>query len=134
MGTRSLTHVKDETGKTLVTFYRQYDGYPTGMGADIKRLLSGRTLVNGISGSRLTVFNGIECAAAYLIGALKGSEAGNVYVYPPDSSDCGEEYVYTLSAPDEKNFHLEVKNPRAVIYSGPLVDFDPKAVAATENA
>jgi hypothetical protein len=35
MSTRSLTHVKDEAGRTLVTFYRQGDGYPTGHGKDL---------------------------------------------------------------------------------------------------
>ena len=31
MGTRSIIHVKDER-KTITTIYRQYDGYPSGMG------------------------------------------------------------------------------------------------------
>lgn len=31
MGTRSIIHVKDGR-KTIVTLYRQYDGYPSGMG------------------------------------------------------------------------------------------------------
>lgn len=75
MGTRSLLHIKDE-GKTLVTLYRQYDGYPTGMGKDIKDALAkGKArLTNGYSGSDKNpeVFNGMGCLAAYLVVELKG--------------------------------------------------------------
>lgn len=132
MGTRSLLHIKDGR-KTLVTLYRQFDGYPTGMGADIKKALSGRGLVNGISGSRLEVFNGVGCAAAFLIGKLKGEEAGNVYVYPVNAKDCWEDYTYTLSE-KEGVFWLTVQNPGTVIYNGTLDGFDPEAVEAAENA
>ena len=39
MGTRTLVHIKDGK-KTIATIYRQYDGYPSGMGEDIKRILN----------------------------------------------------------------------------------------------
>lgn len=96
MGTRSLTHVKDESGATLVTIYRQYDGYPTGMGADLLAILRGRTVVNGYGVESDSVSNGMGCLAATIVKRLKDS-TGNVYIYPPDSIDCGEEYVYTIT-------------------------------------
>ena len=37
MGTRTLVHIKsgDFASQTLVTIYRQFDGYPAGMGNDL---------------------------------------------------------------------------------------------------
>ena len=58
MGTRSLTRVietwnDEKTNKlkkqVLVCMYRQYDGYPSGMGSDLAEFLNGGKLVNGIS-------------------------------------------------------------------------------------
>ena len=40
MGTRSITHIRDND-TTLVTLYRQYDGYPSGMGVDLAEQLVG---------------------------------------------------------------------------------------------
>lgn len=129
MGTRSLTHIKDETGTTLVTIYRQYDGYPTGMGKDLKDILAPKTLGNGISGgATLENFaNGMGCAAAAVIAALK-DEVGNVYLYAPDSKDCWEEYVYTIR-PLNYTFLLTVYSVYAdrLLYEGPITEFDPEA-------
>ena len=58
MGTRSLTRVietyKDDrtqkqVKKQLINMYRQYDGYPSGMGADLVEFLDGSKVVNGLS-------------------------------------------------------------------------------------
>jgi hypothetical protein len=103
MGTRSLTIVRDEDGKELVTLYRQFDGYPTGHGSDLADFLRGRVIVNGFGGQNpRTTSNGAGCFAASLVETLKAGQLGNVYIYPAGSSDCGEEYTYTLtvSRPD----------------------------------
>lgn len=103
MGTRSLTHIKgdrwgDAEPETLVTIYRQFDGYPEGIGDEIAAFLRGRNVVNGLgSDAGPKISNGMGCLAASLVGHLKGDEPGNVYIYPPDASDCGEEFVYTIS-------------------------------------
>lgn len=50
MGTRSLTFVYDEDDKTpIVNMYRQFDGYPSGHGADLADFLLPLRLVNGFS-------------------------------------------------------------------------------------
>jgi hypothetical protein len=56
MGTRSLTHViesyKDNGKKkkqTLLTMYRQYDGYPRGHGADLVEFLEGSKDIDRIT-------------------------------------------------------------------------------------
>lgn len=153
MGTRSLVNIKDDDGKTIVTLYRQYDGYPTGMGQDIKDALNGGDveLLNGFSGQKSpAAFNGIGCMAAYLIGALKHRLAekvtpnpkldkligkddrnpiGNVYLYPPDTNDVGEEFVYTLQ-PDKKGttVALQVEAYGKKIFKGSLKTFNPEKV------
>lgn len=132
MGTRSLTHIQDEDGNVLTTIYRQFDGYPSGMGDDIKSVLGGKIVVNGYNDTATQV-NGMGCAAAMLIAGLKDG-CGNLYVYPVDSSDCGEEYIYILST-DGTKLLLEVQDAYDdnVLYSGPLDEFDGKAVENAEN-
>ncbi len=128
MGERSLTHVLNEGGKTLVTIYRQFDGCPTGMGASIKEALGEREIVNGIpAGSdKSKIVNGMEEAAALLVMALKAENlSGNIYLYPPDSSDCWEEYTYTIRPNSGNQIWLKVEGS-SVLYDGPLSDFDPE--------
>jgi len=126
MGTRSLTHIYDDN-QLLVTIYRQMDGYPTGMGADLKTILSSFTLVNGISlAVSQKVANGPGCLAAQLIKELKDG-AGSIYIYPPGSSDCWEEYVYHVYLTDG-HIRLKVEDTYQgghVLYDGSLSDFDP---------
>ena len=129
MGTRSLTHIKDDNDNTLVTIYRQYDVYPTGMGQDLKDILAPKRLGNGVGGgATLENFaNGMGCAAAAVIAALK-DDVGNVYIQTPDATDCWEEYVYTIRPMDE-TFSITVYSVygERVLYEGSIIDFDPEA-------
>ena len=103
MGTRSLTHViqtYNDNGKqkknALLTMYRQYDGYPSGMGADLAEFLNGGKVVDGISYAETErVFNGAGCLAAQLVAHFKEG-AGGYYIHKPMSKNCGEEYVYEI--------------------------------------
>jgi hypothetical protein len=105
MGTRSLTHVietwkDDKTGKQkkqcLMTMYRQYDGYPTGMGNDLAEFLKEGKVVNGIGMNETQrVFNGAGCLAAQLVAHFKEG-AGGFYLHKPMSKNCGEEYTYEV--------------------------------------
>lgn len=107
MGTRSLTKVietykEPKTSKQvkqiLINMYRQYDGYPSGMGMDLAEFLSGAKVVNGLSmddiNSKL-VFNGVGCLAAQLVAHFKNG-AGNIYIEPTTAKDCGQEYEYEI--------------------------------------
>jgi len=129
MGTRSLIHILDDDGKVLTTIYRQYDGYPAGMGNDIKENLGGKTVVNGYNDPETQV-NGMGCAAAMLIAGLKDG-CGNVYIFEAGASDVGEEFVYTLST-DSGKILLELQSLRegvtATLYSGLLDEFDGEAL------
>jgi len=107
MGTRSLTRVietyKDnktqkQVKKQLINMYRQYDVYPSGMGADLVEFLDGSKVVNGLSSDDMKstrVFNGGGCLAAQLVAHFKQG-AGNIYIEPTSAKDCGQEYEYEI--------------------------------------
>ena len=109
MGTRSIIHIKDGDliSPTLVSIYRQYDGYPVGMGKNIIEILNGGNckVVNGYGKDDELPhsYNTMGCLAAYLISKLK-DKIGNVYVYPIDSQGVGEEYIYTLYTQEGRVF------------------------------
>lgn len=135
MGTRCLTHIKED-GETLVTVYRQFDGYPTGHGAALMEALASKKLVNGIPMDGGEYVNGMKCAAAYLIASIK-DRAGGVYVYPKDASDVWEDYVYTLDGSNdrlEEGISLKVSSRGHTLYDGPLKDFDPEDAEKAEDA
>lgn len=142
MGTRSLTHIKDEDGKTLTTIYKQYDGYPEGLGKELHEFLKGRKILNGYQGDEDQHHcNGMGCLAARLIGHLKEDKIGNVYVYSPDAKDCGEEFTYTIYPSEETKDEVDlgkrkwartIRKPMmkimdgdTVLYDGPADDFTP---------
>lgn len=145
MGTRSITHIR-ENGQTLVSLYIHFDGYPTGVGADILAALdNGQSkLVNGygVNASSPRIFNGMGCLAAYLIAALKyrtgkDNALGNVYVIPPNTKGLWEEYAYTLNADDTGPIMLTVEKmytgKNIPLYHGPLAYFDPEKTEETDN-
>lgn len=146
MGTRSLTHIKGdvwkagETPDTILTFYRQYDGYPSGHGADLASFLDGYNLINGISGQPGKSANGMGCLAAQVIANFKNeSGVGGIYVYKADTQDVGEEYVYTVYQSAIRN---EVGNlcmtvysawRKVVLFDGPVSEFDAEAVKQRDD-
>lgn len=96
MGTRSLTKVLDSAGNVLVCMYRQYDGYQSGHGQELKSFLESRVMVNGFSDRHDKVLsNGMGCLAAQIICNFK-VEVGGFYLYPADSSSEWIDYVYTV--------------------------------------
>lgn len=99
MSTRSLTHVVNEDNVTVVTMYRQNDGYPTAHGSQLARVVD-KEIVNGFSGDMDAKYhaNGMACLAAQVVSAFK-SELGGIYLLPPDMDNVAEEYVYIISAP-----------------------------------
>lgn len=106
MGTRSLTKIvykwSDEKAnksgrRTLINMYRQMDGYPSGMGADIVEFL------NQVG----TNHGGIQCIAAQLVAHFKDG-AGNYYLYPTNAKDCGQEYEYEIIEELDREIKLKV--------------------------
>ena len=138
MGTRTLVHIKEDK-KTIVTIYRQFDGYPSGMGDDIKEILNdGRSqILNGFGTACKTPnqFNGMGCLAAYLIGELKDGKIGNVYIFPTNSKDVGEDYSYTISLDGKNRLKMKVIDNYAkkTIFDGLLKDFNGEEVERLQN-
>ena len=142
MGTRARINILDlSVGKRpLCSIYRQMDGYPCGLGRDIQSFAKGKPLTNTWMGEK-PCFNGLDCFAAQLIGALKGDRPGNVYMRSTGADSHGEEYVYNLS---EKNGEIwmtvlaggmtafglpgDLAEDMFTAYDGPLKDFDAKSV------
>jgi len=99
MGTRSLTFVYD--GETpIINMYRQYDGYPTGHGAELAEFLTPFHMVNGLPAKKPgeaepKVANGMGCLAAQLIANFKVG-AGQFYLHPTSAVDCGQDYEYHI--------------------------------------
>ena len=104
MGTRSLTFVYDSyktekgsvVNEPIINMYRQFDGYPTGHGAELAEFLTGGKITNGLRfGEEGKFFNGMGCLAAQLVAHFK-QESGNFYLYPVTTEDCGQDYEYHI--------------------------------------
>ncbi len=141
MGTRCLTIVEEDGGAEICVLYRQYDGYPTGHGAELKSFLEGIQIVNGLGlGNQTRTANGMDCLAAQLIAHFK-TEPGGFYLYPAGRRDCGEEYIYTVYT-DAGNLMIRVEAGAVTffglpgtkqvnmptLYDGEIESFDPQAV------
>ncbi len=125
MGTRSLTfvytdHYDGEVCEPIINMYRQFDGYPSGHGAELAGFLgSFEAVVNGISfDEKRKVANGMGCLAAQLVGHFK-TDAGGFYLYPVSSKDCGQEYEYHIYSD-----RITVKDDNGkAIFTGPWISF-----------
>ena len=142
MGTRSLTFVydsyKDEDGKMvhrpIINLYRQYDGYPSGHGAEIAEFLAPLKLVNGIGSDATNLANGMGCLAAQLVAHFKDG-AGQFYLYPTDCVDCGQDYEYHIYQNENDElcvritdrgcnlFGLTMSDTNESLFDGPVVSF-----------
>lgn len=112
MGTRSLTFVYEKYGqiqKPVCNMYRQFDGYPTGHGAELAEFLNGGRLVNGLNGiGKELQFNGMACLAAQMVSHFK-KESGGFYLHPTDVTDCGQDYEYHVFLKKDE-LYIEVYN------------------------
>ena len=136
MGTRSLTFVYD--GETpIINMYRQYDGYPTGHGAELAEFLAQFDMVSGIPVGKdvkpRKMANGMGCLAAQLVANFK-EEAGQFYLYPTSAVDCGQDYEYHIYNKDKELrvaitnrgcnlFGLTMSDTNERIFDGNLAEF-----------
>ena len=139
MVTRSLTFVYSESksgekATPIMNMYRQYDGYPSGHGAELAEFLSGGRLVNGLSGmGKEKQFNGMGCLAAQMVANFKDG-AGSFYLYPVTTTDCGQDYEYHIRNIDGQFkidvyycgcnlFGMSSDYESEVVFSGSLPEF-----------
>ena len=113
MGTRSLTFVYEKYGqiqKPVCNMYRQFDGYPTGHGAELAEFLTSGRLVNGLIHTETPeemVYNGMGCLAASMVAHFKQTP-GSFYIYSTEERDCGQDYEYHIFNKD--GLYVEVYN------------------------
>lgn len=133
MGTRALINVRaaEKSSTIFTTIYHHMDGYPDYLGEKIKEVLGDRQLVNGVSDPEHQV-NGMGCAAAMLVGALKNGECGGVYIYSAGTNDVWEDYVYDLYAGD-KRVRMSVKSRDEELFDGDLSDFSAEKCTDDED-
>lgn len=118
MGTRCLTYVY-EGNSPLVCLYRQFDGYPSGHGAELANFLKGIKLGNGIADNpKMGKFaNGMGCLAAQLVVHFKKS-VGGFYIHLVTDS-VGVDYEYHVYA----NKVVVKDSDEEVVFSGSQNDF-----------
>ena len=133
MGTRALTFVYDGE-KPIVNLYRQYDGYPTGHGAELAQFLSEFHITNGISsGETRRTANGMGCLAAQVVAHFKDS-VGGFYIHSVDSTECGQDYEYHVYQKDKElrvrvtdrgcnMFGLTMSDTNEGIFDGTVAEF-----------
>lgn len=130
MGTRSLTVIVDKSwDKTveLCVIYRQFDGYPSGHGKELKEFLQGMKIINGIRLDERGPFaNGMPCLAAQLIAHFKKEAKGGFYLHQAGLRGAGSEYTYIISGKfGDAEPTIEVLGGDDRIYSGPVSGFNP---------
>jgi hypothetical protein len=137
MGTRSTTTVYD--GETpILTFYRQYDGYPSGHGQEIADFLAHKTVVNGIGTDDGTIFNGPGDLAVRLLTAIKGNpnEAGALYAIPHDQAG-EEDYHYDVVVTAADGYGADATGSIVVkvkSYGTPIGEGTPETFVAVAEA
>lgn len=95
MGTPALIIIKEaELGsKTLIRIVAQSDGYPTGIGEDIRKSLGHKLIGNGYSDRNSKIeCAGMGCAAASLVKDLKKA-VGGIYVVADSNWDFAYKYI-----------------------------------------
>ena len=122
MGTRSLTKVIED-GQILVNMYRQFDGYPSGHGRELFNFLENMTMVNGISMEETRrIANGAGCLAAQIVAHFK-KEPGGIYLHPPGSTNCWQEYEYLIEVLETQAIQITVTNPTTEVFKGSVAAF-----------
>jgi hypothetical protein len=133
MGTRALTFVYDENNKPLINLYRQYDGYPSGHGAELATFLDGFKIVNGIGRETTRIANGMGCLAAQVVAHFKES-VGGFYIHSVEATECGQDYEYHVYTKDKElrvritdrgcnMFGLTTSDTNDSIFDGTVAEF-----------
>ena len=110
MGTRSLTFVYEKYGDKqmpIINMYRQFDGYPSGHGAELAEFLDGFRVVNGYSGDPVKTANGMSCLSAQLVANFK-KDIGQFYLHPTDARDCGQDYEYHITQSENGSLNVSI--------------------------
>ena len=123
MGTRSTIsfYQYDENHKEKQFYgsiYQQYDGYYSGVGAELQEMLAGKRIINGFSNETTeTHFNGIGCLGAWVISQFK-TRIGECYLTPENNNQGYDYVVYQIFG--DPQIYLKIHG-----FDGPIEGFDP---------
>jgi hypothetical protein len=98
MGTRAIIAIKEkEDDEDYCTIYKQFDGYPDGLGVELLEYVKDTLVVNGFSSEHKfhKAFNGIGDFCASLVSYFK-TDIGDFYIEKSGSRNMGEEFIYTI--------------------------------------
>ncbi len=98
MGTRAIIVIKEkEDDEDYCTCYRQFDGYPEGLGSELLEYVKDKPVVNGFNSEHKfhKAFNRIGDFCASLVAYFK-TDIGNFYIEKAGTRNVGEEYIYTI--------------------------------------
>ena len=111
MGTRSLTIVKesiDPSCEDIIVMYKQFDGYPEGMGVKLANFLEGYIIINGIPPNpNPKSANGIHDLAAQLVAEFTNG-IGEIYLHPSGTRDVWEEFIYYIYLGPDNSLRIQV--------------------------
>ena len=111
MGTRSLTIVKESIGPScedIIVMYKQFDGYPEGLGLRLANFLKGFIIINGIPPNpNPKSANGIHDLAAQLVAEFTNG-IGEIYLHPSGTRDVWEEFIYYIYLGPDNILRIQV--------------------------
>lgn len=114
MGTRSITHIHEMKSlcnkeEIVCSFYRQFDGYPSGHGKDLSNWLKSKRLVNGIGAGfkEGADHNRAGQMAIELMHSLKSETS--IECMTTGEKGVGEEYIYDIYYRDD-DFYISTKD------------------------
>ena len=123
MGTRSNTVVIN-AGVKILNLYRQFEGYPSGHGAELAAFLAPLTMVNGYGPGAVNQANGMGCLAAQLVAHFKNG-VGGFYIDNP-RGPLDNDYTYTIKGntqEPEKGLTITVHGYGKKLFTGNIESF-----------
>lgn len=140
MGTSGVAHIHEGPfdSPSICHVYKQSDGYPDDFGDQIKEVLGRANLVNGIRFDLENQINGMGCAAATLVAAVK-CRAGGIYMLreAPKWSDYDYHLYHTDKMPEPgetpARMRMMVMAGSKILWDGNLADFVGKELYEDEE-
>ena len=113
-----------ENGSEMVSLYCHWDGYPSGMGAELAEFFKGVKIVNGFNMDQNKIgefANGFGCAVAQFIASVK-TMVGNIYMQVLGT--CSGDYDYTVNyLTDTQTYSISVVSYDEEIFNGDIDKF-----------
>lgn len=120
MGTHCVTQLIEQGQGALIAFYRHYDGYPAGHGAELLAFLSSFG-----KAPHQRKASGAGCLAAQMIAHFKSSRYGKqiIMLSPSEGFDMDEDWTYQVYVSGEMEISVTVWEKDSDVFEGDLSAF-----------